>query len=215
VVRIRDLFRTHPVVSWGLVLLVLLGLGYAGIRTFTPPAPPQREPARPAEEQAPRAATPPQGAAKAAPIPRLQGAGRPDPFQPLVVEKPAGQPRRPALAPPTAPAVPAVPPLPLPPPSVPPPPPAAPQPATAPQQQAAPPPQPAPAQGASLPKLVITGILSNARPLAIVRAGGTTSIVAEGEEVIPGVKVVRIEPEAGRVVVEVNGRSVEVRLGGD
>lgn len=212
--RIRELFRTHPGVSWGLVLLVALGLGYAGIRTLTPPAPPLREPARPAEGQAPPAAPLPQAPAKAAPIPSLQGAGRPDPFQPLVVEKPAGQPRRPALAPPAAPVVPAVPPLPLPPPSVPPPPPTQ-QPATVPQQPAAPPPQPAPAQGPSFPQLVITGILSNARPLAIVRAGGTTSIVAEGEEVIPGVKVVRIEPEAGRVVVEVNGRSVEVRLGGD
>ena len=209
--RIRELFRTHPVISWGLVLLVLLGLGYAGIRTFTPPAPPQREPARLAEEQAPPAAPPLQRAAKAAPIPSLQGAGRPDPFQPLVVEKPAGQPRRPALTPPATPVVPAVPPLPLPPP--PSPPQVSPPIPQKPEVQQ--PPTPAPVQEPPLPALAVTGIFSDARPLAIVRAGGTTSIVAEGEEVIPGVKVVRIEPEGGRVVVEVNGRSVEVRLGGD
>ncbi|MDR5695452.1 MAG: hypothetical protein QN198_10655 [Armatimonadota bacterium] len=210
--RIKELFRTRPALMWGLVLLAVIGLGYAGIRTFTPPAPQVSGPPQPSEKQAPPPAQPSQGATKAAPIPILQGAGRLDPFQPLVVEKPAEQPKRPALTPSAAPAVP---PLPLPPPPSPPAPSPAPQPPAVPQQPAVPKPPAPPAQEPPIPALAITGILSDARPLAIIRAGGTTSIVAEGEEVIPGVKVVRIEPEARRVVVAVDGKNVEVRLGGE
>lgn len=239
--RIKGLFRVRPALM-GLILLTVVGGGYLGVRAFFSPAVPGvSEPTRPptGAQVVPRTSRKPAGEA-----PKLatQSTGKDEPFRPLVVEKSAAR-SGPTVPPPPATSspppvtrplpVPPLPPLPqtLPParteapgaaeskpspPTV-----RAPSPektGSPGSQQPSIPQQPAqPVQEPQTPPLAVTGIFSgpDAHPLAIVRAGNVTSIVTEGEEVVPGIRVVRIEPEARRVVIAVNGKEVEVRLGGE
>jgi hypothetical protein len=206
-------FRAHPVVAVALIVGVVAVVYLIATREGPPPQPaatplppaapsPQAPGApvatpSPAPQPTPQAAAP-QAGASPAPTPGaavLAGAGRVDPFAPLVVAE-AARPA-PGLVPP---------PVPLPPPLFP----------GQPGQPGAPPaaaptPPPPPPKEASTAELV--GLVNDSIAVAIVRIGGQTYVVAAGDVIKAKIKVTAIDPERRQVVLEEDGERFELKMG--
>lgn len=206
--RFRELLQKNPVARYGLVILLVVVVGYliAG-RLFggrgAPPAPTRLPSPPPSATPAPGAPTPGQPAPPPsptqAPTPAIrtptppktsvvpQGpTGRPDPFIPLVTTPVPGQ-------------VPGA----LPPPPFPP----------GPGQLPAP---PLPGQVPGVPGglVAVTGIVGNSRAVAVIVVGGRTEIIAPGDQ-IGDLRVLRIDSTRRTVTFLQAGRRFDVAMGGD
>ncbi|MGH2348628.1 MAG: hypothetical protein ACRDFT_04075 [bacterium] len=210
---LREFLRKNPIVGWAIAagLIVVIGymlagaLGLGGRPAQRPgtgsPAP---APAvTPAPLPAPLAVTP-------GPSVPTGPTGRLDPFVPLVraaatpsAPSPSGPPASPGTPPPPLPPPPLpVPSIPLPPPPLPGGPGATPAPAPAPS------PPPNPAAG-----IAVLGIVADTKAVAIIRVGGRTEIVGEGE-LIGDLRVVRIDPVRRIVTFSRAGTRFDVPMGG-
>ncbi|MCL6554302.1 MAG: general secretion pathway protein GspB [Firmicutes bacterium] len=191
--------RTHPLVAGALAIALVVVAVTVWPRQGPPPTP-ATSPPRPAVSPQAAAPTPeaspqPQPAPSPTPSPTpaaLPGAGRLDPFAPLVVAEAP----RPASGP-------VPPPAPLPPPLFPG------------QQvpgQPAPAPMPTPPpKEASTAELV--GLVNDSVSVAIVRVGGQTYIVSPGDVIKDKIRVTAIDPEQRLVVLEEDGQRFELRMG--
>lgn len=189
--------RTHPLVAGALAVAIVALVLMVWPRQGPPPQPaatPRPSPAASPQAGAPAAPVGPQPAASPTPAPTpeaaLPGAGRPDPFAPLVV----------AEAPRPAPgAVP--PPAPLPPPLFP----------GQPARPGAPPAPTPPPKEASTAELV--GLVHDSVAVAIVRVGGQTYIVSPGDVIRDKIRVTGIDPQQRVVVLEEDGERFELKMG--
>src|SRR2546425_633625 len=208
IARIRELLQKNRIAGYGLVILVVVVAGYlvAG-RLFGgrgAPQPASRLPVPvPSATPPPRAAAPaPAPGATPAPVPAAPGApgtpaipktsvvppgptGRPDPFIPLIVATPPGQP--PGSLPP--------PPFPVP-------------------GQLPPPPLPGQVPGVPGGPVAVTGIVGNSKAVAVVIIGGRSEIVAPGDQ-IGDLRVLRIDSTRRTVTFLQAGRRFDVALGGE
>jgi len=208
IARIRDLLQKNRIARYGLVILVVVVAGYlvAG-RLFGgrgTPQPASRLPVpTPSATPPPRATAPaPAPGATPAPVPAAPGApgapatpktsvvppgptGRPDPFIPLIVATPPGQP--PGSLPP--------PPFPVP-------------------GQLPPPPLPGQVPGVPGGPVAVTGIVGNSKAVAVVVIGGRTEIVTPGDQ-IGDLRVLRIDSTRRTVTFLQAGRRFDVALGGE
>ncbi len=214
-----EYLRSHPIIAAaivvGLVGIIVIVLASSGPPPVAdrplPSAPtpgttpgPQATPGgAPGTPGAPAVATTP-GQPAATPTPRPSptartvsaNAGRPDPFAPLVrSEGPGAQPA----------GVPVPPPAPLPPPLFP----GQPQPG---QPVPAPAATPAPPKDASTAELV--GIIGDSGGTAIVKLGGKTYIVGQGDLILNKIRVTVVDVTKGLVILEEDGERFELKLGG-
>jgi hypothetical protein len=196
-----DYLRAHPIiavaVAVGIVGVVFLLWPQPGPVTSPPPAP-QPEAAPPPAAVAPpmpgpEAAPAPAPAATPTPRPRpgAVDAGRPDPFQPLVVQAGPGQP-----------GVPVPPPAPLPPPLFP----GQPGQPGATEEPAPPPKEASRAQ--------VIGLMGDNGGVAVIRLEGQTYVVSRGDVILDRIRVSRIDALRGIVVLEQEGEQFELILGG-
>ncbi|MDQ7857264.1 MAG: hypothetical protein QN174_12355 [Armatimonadota bacterium] len=195
-----DYLRAHPIIAVALVV------GVVGVLLLWPRPEPTSAPApQPAPAPAPEAAPPsppavatpaggpppgePGAAPSPAPTPRRVAAavdaGRPDPFQPLVVQASG------------APGVPVPPPAPLPPPLFPG--------QGQPGQPAEPPPPPPKAAS----RAEVIGVMGDNGGVAVVRLDGQTYVVSRGDVILDKIRVMRIDAARGVVVLEEDGEQFE------
>lgn len=207
-------FRSHPIMTM-VIAVGIVGIGYlllAGQQQ--PPAPTVQPaptpvapvaPASPGPVTAPGPIQPPGAPAPAAtPSPAAgvavpAGAGRPDPFEPLVRDQATGpQPGR-AVIPPPAPLPPPIFPgqvAPL-------------APGATPTPTATPTPPPKEASTAEL-----IGILGDGGGVAIVKIKGKTYIVNRGDIILNKIRVSVVDAIRRLVILEEDGERFELRLGG-
>jgi hypothetical protein len=219
-----EYLRSHPIIAIAIAVLIV---GVVAILVTTPrparvgerpllPAPvpgttpgPQGTPGSqgtPGAPTSPGAVTTP--APRATPTPRPSptartvavpvDAGRPDPFVPLVRSESG------AAAGPSG--VPVPPPAPLPPPLFP----GQPQPGQ-PGQPQPPAPTPAPKESSSAE---LVGIIGDSGGTAIIRLGGKTYIVNQGDLINSKIRVAVVDATKGLVILEEEGERFELKLGG-
>jgi hypothetical protein len=194
-----DYLRAHPIIAVALVV------GVVGVLLLWPrPQPVSTPSSQPAPPAAPAAAPPsppaaesppgpPSGEPGAAPTPAptprrvaaAVDAGRPDPFQPLVVQASG------------APSVPVPPPAPLPPPLFPG------------QGQPGQPAEPAPPPAKAASRAEVIGVLGDNGGVAVVRLDGQTYVVSRGDVILDKIRVARIDAVRGVVVLEEDGEQFE------
>lgn len=213
--KVAAYFRSNPVMAVA-VAVGIVGVGYflltgqqppaATIQPAPAPATPMA-PAAPGPETAPGPAQPPGTPAPVPPatprpapgVAAPAGAGRPDPFEPLVRDQPAApQPGR-AVIPPPAPLPPPV----FPGQVVPGAPGAPPQPAGTPTP---------PPKEASTAELI--GILGDSGGVAIIKVKGKTYIVNRGDIILNKIRVNIVDALRRLVILEEDGELFELRLGG-
>lgn len=210
---LRDFFKKRPAAAWALVVVLVAALGYlAAGRLAGRRAAPVAAPAPPAAPASPQAAAPvPAPAVPQIAPPRVVPSGptgRVDPFVPLVrAPIPGGGPSGGTPPPPPPSTTLPPPPFPLPPGTLPPPPP--PGVGLPPPPGTPPPPPPSPGEG-----IVVSGIVGNAKAVAIISVGGRTEIVSAGET-IGTLLVVKIDPVRRTVTFSRAGRRFDVRMGGE
>jgi hypothetical protein len=196
--KVVDYLRAHPAIA------VAIAVGIIGVLVLwprptpvaTPPpapapvvSPPSPQAAAPAPE--PEAAPVPQATPTPRPAVGAVDAGRPDPFQPLVVQAGAGQPTVPVPAP-----------APLPPPLFPG------QPGQAGEAEApAPPPKEA-------SRAEVIGVMGDNGGVAVIRLEGQTYVVSRGDLIMGKIRVATIDASRGTVVLEQEGEQFELTLGG-
>jgi hypothetical protein len=194
-----DYLRAHPIIAVALVVGVVgvLLLWPRPQPVSTPSSGPAPAPAPQAAPPSPAAAVPPAGppsgepaaAPTPTPTPRRVAApvdaGRPDPFQPLVVQASG------------APGVPVPPPAPLPPPLFPG------------QGQPGQPAAPAPPPAKAASRAEVIGVMGDNGGVAVVRLDGQTYVVSRGDVILDKIRVTRIDAVRGVVVLEEDGEQFQ------
>lgn len=203
--RLRDFVRRYPIASIAVIVAVVVLLGLAAYRTMlgaSAAAPPPQAATSPSPEATPAPATTPPAASAVTPPPAVSavtptksavtptsppGAGRPNPFQPLISPQapsaPAGGGAPLPPVPPLAPGLPAAP-------------------------ASATPPVPA---APPAPEFTLVGFLWGDRALAVLQDSQGSYIVAPGDIVRPGVRVVAIDVR--REVVELDQHGTKFSVG--